>query len=131
MFCCCYTSYMIVKHPSLQWACLSVTGSVKISLSHPFLTRKTIKTNKHLFSPCYRIASCSSWSARNVVSNRPTYSGLSLQTLPLYLGKSALHLKICVMTFILLSLLSFSCLFTILWPSLFSHIRHEGTTGLS
>ena len=63
---------------------------------------------------CHRIASCSCWSARNVVSNCPTYSGLSLQTLPLYLGKSALHLKICVMTFILLSLLSFSCLFTYL-----------------
>jgi len=111
---------MIVKHPSLQWACLSVTGSVKISLLQPFLTRKKTKTNKLVLSLCHRIASCPSWSARNVVSNCPTYSGLSLQTLPLHLGKSATYLKICVMTFILLSLLSFSFLFMILWPSLFS-----------
>ena len=34
---------MIVKHPSLQWACLSVTGSVKISLLQLFFTRKKRK----------------------------------------------------------------------------------------
>ena len=99
---------MIVKHPSLQWACLSVTGSVKISLLQLFFTRKKRKQTNVLFL-CHRIASCSCWSARNVVSNCPTYSGLSLQTLPLYLGKSALHLKICVMTFILLNSPSVVC----------------------
>ena len=62
-----------------------------------------------MLSLCHRVASCSSRSARNVVSNCPTYSGLSLKTLPLHLGKSAMHSKICGMTFftIKLTLLQF------------------------